>query len=282
MAHIETLIADIYSLIDQGFTGSKEWGEALGQAMADEVSYKFSEERGASYLRPSNLGDKCDRKLWYGVNQHTEAEALPAPTKIKFLYGNILEEMVLALADAAGHDVQARQKEVSLHGVKGHIDAVVDGVLIDAKSASSIAFQKFYNHLSSSEDSFGYLTQIGFYLEALQDDPVVTDKERCAFLVIDKTLGKLCLDIHERGNLRQDWVSLVEKKRDALSLGTVPARGFLPEPDGKSGNLKLGLECSYCSFKDHCWPRLRTYLYSSGPRYLTHVAREPDVPERKS
>jgi DNA-binding Lrp family transcriptional regulator len=50
-------------------------------------------------------------------------------------------------------------------------------------------------------------------------------------------------------------------------------------PDGKSGNQKLAVGCSYCQYKHVCWSGLRTFLYSSGPRYLTEVVNEPKVQE---
>jgi hypothetical protein len=49
--------------------------------------------------------------------------------------------------------------------------------------------------------------------------------------------------------------------------------------DGKSGNRKLAVGCSYCSYKKECWPSLRGFLYSTGPRYLTEVFNEPKVQE---
>lgn len=208
-------------------------------------------------------------------------EPLPADAKIKFLYGSVLEELLLSLAEAAGHQVEARQAEVSMLGLTGHIDAIIDGMLVDVKSASTFAFQKFQNHLTSDKDSFGYLYQLGFYLEALQSNPSLRIKDRAAFLVVDKTLGKICLDVHSRDSLKRDWAEAVERKSQALTSVEMPSRGYFPEPDGKSGNLKLGLACSYCSFKEACYPRLRTFAYSTGPRFLTHVAREPDVPEFK-
>lgn len=277
MKTIDTLVPDIQALLEQGFVGSDEWASIVGQDLAKEVQAKLAEDRtGAAYLRPSNLGNKCNRQLWYGMNQPETAEKLPADAKMKFLFGNILETTLLALAEVSGHIVTAQQKEVSLFGVTGHIDAIIDGSLVDVKSASSIAFQKFAEGLTPEKDSFNYLTQLGFYLEALQADDELTDKDRAAFLVVDKTLGKLCLDVHVRQN--KDWEKIINDKREALK-GGLPRQGFWPVPDGKSGNLKLGTECSYCPFKHDCWPGLRVFLYASGPRFLTHVARQPDVNE---
>ena len=50
-------------------------------------------------------------------------------------------------------------------------------------------------------------------------------------------------------------------------------------PDGKSGNFKLDVKASYSPYKYVCFPSLRTFLYSDGPRYLTKVTRKPDVIE---
>lgn len=55
--------------------------------------------------------------------------------------------------------------------------------------------------------------------------------------------------------------------------------------DGAYGNRKLGVECSYCPFKVDCWQDvndgsgLRKFIYSSGPRWLTVVKKEPNVME---
>lgn len=225
----------------------------------------------------SNMGHPCERKLWYSINTPEDAEPLPVEAKVKYLYGDILEELLIYLAKEAGHEVTGEQDEVSLFGVKGHRDCIIDGVLVDVKSASSASFNRFANHLTSSDDGFGYLTQLNMYLTASQEDPLVRTKDEAAFLVIDKTLGKITLDKHPL--VPVDYESKVKKKREILDSNTPPPRPFLPSPDGKSGNKKLDTVCSYCEFKKVCWPGLRTFLYSKGPVHLTTVKRVPDVPE---
>ena len=52
-----------------------------------------------------------------------------------------------------------------------------------------------------------------------------------------------------------------------------------------SGNRKLSVECSYCSFKVDCWDDsndgkgLRKFIYSNGPRWFTEIKKEPNVSE---
>lgn len=278
---IDTLVQDIYAVVDKGINVSEELSTEFGQSLSALVTSRLSEERqSGGYLRPSNIGEKCDRKLWYTINAPELAEELPPVVRLKFLLGDVVEQLVLFLAKVAGHNVQGQQDDVSIGGITGSRDAVIDGVVVDVKSASSFSFLKFKNHLTPDQDAFNYLDQLDFYLTASQNDPVVTEKDKAAFLAMDKQMATLALDVHKKQN--KDWDQVIKDKQEMLASTKLPDRAFLPEPDGKSGNMKLTTECSYCPFKQACWPGLRTFLYSNGPRYLTHVARTPDVPEVNS
>ena len=272
---LDTLVQDIYALFTEPHEFAEGNVEAFGKRLAQHISNRVTEEKSGGTLRMSNIGTKCDRKLWYTVNKPEAAEPLPPEVRFKFLYGDILEELVLFLAKEAGHSVEGAQDTLEIAGIKGHRDAIVDGVQVDVKSASSWSFKKFEDHLTSDNDAFGYLDQLGAYLFASQDDPRVTRKDIAAFIAVDKQLGHICVDVQP--NTYTDYTKLVSKKKDLVAQQTVPPRAFTDEPDGKSGNRKLCTECSYCSFKKTCWPELQTYLYSTGPRFLTVVTREPNV-----
>jgi hypothetical protein len=273
---IDTLVQDIYGLFKSNQVFSEERVRDFGSKLARHISTRIVSEHGPPSLRMSNLGTNCDRKLWYSLKKPELAEPLPPEARMKFLFGDILEELLLFLAEEAGHEVTNQQEEVQLHGVKGHIDGVIDGVLVDIKSASSFSFRKFKEGLRKVSDNFGYLVQLGGYREArrVPSEPAPD----AAFLVIDKTLGHLTLDKHGR-DLDADYEGLIRRKQAVLASDNRPDRGYSDEPDGKSGNRKLCVECSYCSFKSDCWPNLRTFVYSSGPVYATRVSREPRVLE---
>jgi len=273
---LTTLVKDIYGLLGSGHKCDTNNLAALGTAITQSVEKVLSEDPVPS-LRMSKIGSKCDRKLWYTVNEPNKAEPLPPEVRFKFAFGHILEELVLFLAKEAGHSVEGTQDTLTIAGVKGHRDAVVDGVLVDVKSASSYSFKKFEDGLTSDKDSFGYLDQLGAYLYASQDDPVVVHKDRAAFIAVDKTLGHITVDVQP--NTYKNYDKVVAEKKAVITQKEPPPRAFSDEPDGKSGNRKLGTECSYCAFKNNCWSGLQTYIYSSGPRYLTRVVREPDVPK---
>ncbi len=281
---LDTLVKDIYGVFqsppdtDEGTL--RTFGESLGQ-----IIYKrIKEPREKPSLRFSNIGSPCGRKLWYSINTPHDAEPLPPQARLKYLIGDIYEQVLLFLAKVAGHEVKGEQDELYISGVKGRRDAVIDGVTIDVKSASSQSFDKFKWGLTEDQDSFGYLKQLGAYLAGGANDDTVKQKDVAGFLVGDKTTGDICLDIHPSTGL--DFVALVEEKKIEVSQPYPPGRAFNPVADQKAGNMKLPTFCSYCDFKFKCWEKdanngkgLRVFNYSNGPRYLTKVVFEPAVPE---
>lgn len=268
MKSIDTLIEDIYAVLasnDYTLTGT---------------SVRNPEREGPATLRMSNIGRPCVRQLWYSIHEPDSGEEVLPHTKLKFSYGDILEDVILDLAEMAGHTVTHRQEELELLGVKGHCDAVIDGVVVDVKTASKFSFKKFEEGMKLDEDSFGYIVQLASYLISLSrlDDAIV--KNKACFLAVNKETGRLHLDVHE---FTDRFLEEVLERYESVILGiqgaTVPARAFAPQAEGKSGNYKLGVECSYCPFRFRCYPQTRTFLYANGPRYLTTVASEPKVPE---
>ena len=278
MKSISTLVQDIYSLFTKPVEPDVAVTQAFGQQLAQKILYHLNEGRGKPTLRMSNLGTP-DCKLWYSINTPEIAEPLSPESRIKFLYGHILEDLLLFLARLAGHKVEGEQDEVTINGVKGHRDAIIDGRLVDVKSASPFSFRKFKDHTLKEDDSFGYISQLNAYLHSSSDDPLLVDKGKASFLAIDKTLGHICLDTYQKDKV--DYSLLVKEKRAMLANTTKPPRSFSDEPEGKSGNRKLGVVCSYCPFKEACWPNLRTFMYSNKPVFLTHVERLPKVAEAK-
>lgn len=274
---IDTLIPDIHTLFDPKYQHEfdKENIEKFGQMVANLVAQRISETRSKPSLRMSNLG-KDDRRLWLDINKPELGEPLSASTYVKFLYGDILEELLLFLSKEAGHEVRGEQDTMEINGVVGHRDAVIDGVLTDVKSASSYSFKNFKGGKLAEDDKFGYIDQLNQYLYASKEDPIVTEKDVGAFFVIDKTTGNMCIDKHARNG--KDYSAVVDEKR-AMLQGPMPEPCEVPIPEGKSGNMKLSVKCSYCPFKKVCYPNHRTFLYSHGPVFLTEVRKLPKVYE---
>lgn len=244
--------------------------KGFADSLARRLTERLIERRDRPHFSLSQAGVKCDRQLWYRINQPEKGEALSPSVRLKFLFGDLLEDLLLFLSEVSGHKVKDRQKEVLLEEIPGHIDATIDGILIDTKSASSRSFDKFKEGLKYKDDSFGYLDQLNSYSKAL-------GIPEAAFLVLDKQHGHIHLDKHEF--LVDDISYKIQHKKEMLQSLEAPERGFQPIPDGVSGNMKLPLNCSYCEMKKHCHPGLRVFLYSNGPKFLTTVKREPDVRE---
>lgn len=177
------------------------------------------------------------------------------------------------MAKAAGHEVTGEQDELCVDGVKGHRDCIIDGCVVDVKSCSSLSFLKFKSGEIGQADTFGYLDQLDGYLVGSLDDPLVRVKDRAYLWAIDKQLGHMCLYEHR---LREDSIKeRIRRYKGIVSLDTPPPCECGTEADGSAGNIKLDLKASYNSYKHFCFPNVRTFLYSNGPRYLTKVVRRP-------
>lgn len=277
---LTNLVDDIYALLGQDKPLTEEQAEQIGEevkAVFKKQLVESASKRPA--LSMSSLGSKCWRQLWYKHNKPECLEKIPPHTKLKFLYGHILEALLLGLAKATGWPVRGEQDTLSLHGIQGHRDAVIGDITVDVKSANSRSFNKFKNHELETNDPFGYIDQLSCYVKASEDG---VDKTRGAFLAIDQELGHITVDEYEIKD--KDYAKQIAEMQSMLAKADPPARPFKPEPDGKSGNEAIPLNCRYCAAKEECWKDanggrgLIKYIYSNGPRWFTRVTREPRVP----
>jgi len=278
MKNIDTLVEDIYALFTNDSKTTikeedlKEFADGVSKAVASALSRSRKERNN---LRLSMIGQP-NRKVWYEINGAPKRD-LTGPTLIKFLYGDILEQLLILLTKTAGHTLEDPQKEVQVNGVVGHHDAIVDGVMVDFKSASPFSFKKFKENTVVNDDPFGYVAQLSSYAKA-------SNKTKAGFVAIDKVGGEIAFaPLHQMDMINPDI--RIDELRAMLEETMPPERCYEPVPDGKSGNMKLAVGCSFCDFRDHCWGSansgkgIRTFTYSTGPRYLVKVVNEPDVPE---
>ena len=268
---ISTLVSDIYNRMESHEKVSKENLEAFLQGVSDVLVKQLEEKRNTSHeknIRMSSIG-KPDRKIWMEINGPKVERSYTGSTLIKFLYGSIIEELVIFLAKEAGHSVQELQKQCQLEGIKGHIDCKIDGEVVDIKSASDFAFRKFKTGTIENDDPFGYIGQISAYVEAEGQDTGY-------LLAMNKVTGELAL-------LELDDFSLInatkriQHVKKLVKSEEMPDLCYQPQPEGKSGNMKLSRDCSYCSYKWTCFPDMRVFRYGDGMRYLTTVEKEPTV-----
>ena len=278
---IDTLVQDIYNLFtsDKGTVAKEEDLKLFAESVVSSVVSSLTERRSEEQykkLRLSLIGHP-NRKIWYTVNRKTEKQNLSGPTLIKFLYGDILEHLLILLCKTAGHKVEELQKELEVAGVKGHHDAIVDDFLVDFKSASPYGFKKFKEGHIVHDDPFGYIAQISAYAKA-------NGKTEAAFVAIEKSSGEICVCPVNRMEMINPETRINEIKT-FLKNKEPPPKCYDPVPDGKSGNMRLAVGCDFCDFKRECWKDanggkgLRTFAYASGQKTFTEIYREPDVPE---
>ena len=283
---LDTLVEDIYALMKQknvakGVDVNVEI-DKFGESMKDLMKKEFLPSQrgydGGRKLRLSAIG-KPDLQQWYSVNNYT-GEKLQPQTLIKFMYGHMIEEFLLMLVRLTGHEVTDEQKQVSVGGVKGHMDCKIDGTVVDVKSTTSFGMKKFKDGTLAMSDDFGYVDQITAYAHAEGD-------RKWAWLAMDKQNGTLAVleyDLDDTSHPMYKYYSADIEERVAHVKKSVgqedrPSPCSYPVPDGKSGNLKLSTMCSYCQYKEHCYTNLRAFAYSTGPKFLTQVSNLPKVPE---
>ena len=276
---LSTLIDDIYSALSPLEIGeelilSDDVIEEFGEKIKDAIRSWSSPHKQTSGLRMSNIGRPA-RQLWF-ESRSEDKKTFSAPTLIKFLYGHVLEELVVLLVKLSGHSITDQQKEVSVDGIIGHIDCKIDGEVVDIKTASNFAFKKFREGTLQNDDPFGYMAQLAGYeaAEGTSDG---------GFLAINKESGELTL--YRPGPFSKPNITArISSMKDYLKLDELPPRCYPDVPEGKSGNRRLGTSCSYCPYKYDCWSDanhgngLIAYKYASGIKYFTRVAKEPQVP----
>ena len=111
MKKLDTLVEDIYNTLSvlgegESLDVSEEVLEEFGNSMKEALRHWANPSpRVKETLRMSNIG-KPLRQIWFDMKSETEDPQKIAPHLfIKFLYGHLLEELVLFLVKLAGHEV---------------------------------------------------------------------------------------------------------------------------------------------------------------------------------
>ena len=245
MKSIDTLVEDIYNLFEPSIINKiseKDLEKHLKEftkSVTNNIKIVLNEQpKKQRKLSLSSIG-KPTRQLWYDKHSNSEARPLAPSTRIKFLYGHILEDLLILLSRVAGHIVTEEQKEVEVEGIKGHQDCKIDGILVDCKSASGFAFKKFANNRLADDDPFGYIAQISAYSEG-------NGVKEAYFLAIDKQHGNIALTrVHDMEMINAK--ERVQYLKGALDSKRVPDRCYSDIPEGSSGNRKLVIGCVFLS-----------------------------------
>jgi hypothetical protein len=276
MGKLDNLVSDIASIFKECHCPSEDDLEQFADDVLSVIRKSFEPRvvNPNEALRFSSIG-KPDRQLWYSYNKPEIAEELHLSTRIKFMYGDLIEQLLVLLVKTAGYKVTDQQKKIINNGVVGHTDGKINGVVVDYKSASPHSFNKFKNGSIFSDDPFGYVAQLSGYAEG--DD-------EAAWVVANKVTGHihvLTLDSLEM----IDFEERINHVKDFIEKDTPPSKCYSDKPEGKSGNRVLAIGCMYCDYKKDCWKDandgqgLRKFKYSNGPKFFTKIVKEPQTQE---
>lgn len=281
--HISTIATDIKSLIADISNGkpanmTEENLNVFLQNIKEAMlawNKPYNAEKYAGKLRMSILG-KPSRQLWYDKFSPKDKKEENAGLNLKFLYGHIIEHLVLYLAELAGHKIEDQQMKVEIDGVTGHIDSKIDGEICDVKSASSFSFKKFQTGEIVGDDPFGYHAQLSGYETA-------NGTKDGGFLVVDKSTGDICFykpDDMAKPNVK----TLIKDLKNTLEQDTPPEKCY-PYKEEKNGNKTLAIGCQFCPHKWECHTDanggkgLRVFRYANKDTILADVIKLPKVDE---
>ncbi len=285
---IDTWVEDVYGLFQKSHEVNEENLDLLANQLKELLRFRLledpSKERG-NHLRMSNIG-KPDRQLWYQVRTQKDTQLNPKPpcgrTQLNFLFGDLVELLILFLARESGHTVENEQKTLEVNGLQGHLDCTIDGVVLDVKSASSFGMAKFKNSKILTDDPFGYLGQISSYKTAVEEQ--VGHPVRQGFLAFCKNDAELITSLVGQ----KDTIDVRGRLRhidDVIKKDTPPVRCY-PTKKHENGNEELDKGCIWCPFKELCWSDsnegqgLRVFKYAQDKKvFLTKVRKKPNVEE---
>ena len=254
----------VYSFLQKAMKGESDMAEEIRDQVAQDVKAALEKQfsgpsRDEFKLRMSNIGrPKC--QLWFEKNDSEDKTPLPPHFLMNMIIGDIVEAVFKGLLRAAGISFTDNEK-VTLKledgtEINGEFDMVLDDAVDDVKSASPWSYQnKFASSAALADgDSFGYIAQLVGYSRA-------AGKRMGGWWVVNKANGEFkyvpAEDIDEATVLSeiQDTVSYINNDEPFQRCFEPVSETHYRKP---TGNKKLGVGCSFCSYKHKCWPSLVT------------------------
>ena len=241
-----------------------EFKESCGKALEKQFN-----ETNDWRMRMSGLGKPlCQQQL----EKKGKEKEISYNTIIKFLMGDLLEAVAIAVMRGAGINIEKVQEPVELKiggiKLKGTYDVKIDGRVWDIKSASPSNFMGKFGEFGSynkikEDDPFGYVMQGHLYGEADNSD-------FGGWIAINKVTGEFAV-CEAPENQQKDRKEILENANETIKTlksnkkfeklyGEI-TETYIPK-SGKNkglrietGNTLLESICGYCDFRKHCWPK---------------------------
>ena len=229
---------------------AKDVKDALGRQFSGRGKKDFK-------LRMSNIGrKKC--QLWFDKNEPENKIAESPFFIINMILGDIVEAVfkgLLRASDVKFGDSEQVTLEIEDDKIDGTYDLVINGKVDDVKSSSPWSYENKFKDFETlqGKDSFGYVSQLVGYAKA-KGVPVG------GWWVVNKANGNFKY-VSANGVDVDSELKKIKETIDYINNDEPFERCYEPVEEtyyGKpSGNLKLGIECSLCSYREKCWDDLK-------------------------
>lgn len=197
-------------------------------------------ERKIGTLRASELGDSCDRKLWYKSQGHQEPAPEPRILRL-FDRGHKEEDRVVEWLEGIGCKIWDQQKRVIYKDFfSGHIDGLILGVkeapekvhLFECKTTNDKGFKK----LQKEGIGFQHRVQMSVYMRLLGID-------RALYIAVNKNDDDLYI---ERYKLDPKFADAQLARAERIAKSRTP-------PERIGTGKPSWYECKMCKFKEVCY-----------------------------
>ena len=205
----------------------------------------------------SNIGrKKC--QLWFDKNEPENKIAESPFFIINMILGDIVEAVfkgLLRASDVKFGDSEQVTLQIEDDKIDGTYDLVINGKVDDVKSSSPWSYENKFKDFETlqGKDSFGYVSQLVGYAKA-KGVPVG------GWWVVNKANGNFKY-VSANGVDVDSELKKIKETIDYINNDEPFERCYEPVEEtyyGKpSGNLKLGIECSLCSYREKCWDDLK-------------------------
>lgn len=246
-------------------TEGKTIDEAILADVANLSRWAFAKQFGEredkpGTLRLSSIG-KCLRQQAYKLlNFESNGKAIDARARMVFFMGDLTELAVIALAKAAGCEIQStgqNQLQVEIDGITGHPDGIIVEndvrYLLEVKSMSSFGFNEFQRGVLDE----GYRYQNNSYMHALGlTQAIVVGLNKDAGVLHEAVISK-----------DQAFVDEIKRRISVLKdvkVESLPERPYKPDAKGF-----LPWQCRYCAYYGTCWPNSELALVGKAYKLKT-------------
>ena len=261
---VETLQNFLAQACKEPVSVSSDIVDEFGELCKEAFRKQFTQEREKEFrIRMSNVGRPICQLQMEKQNKNEDFEEQAYNSKLRNLFGDLIEIIVLAIMRASNVNVESYQRHVKykIHDkleMSGSTDVEIDGKVYDIKSASPFSYDKKFGKDGggfkkvADEDVFGYLSQGYLYAEAL-------GKPFGGWIVINKSTGQIQLTAppSEDSEYKDKALSIAKTNAQTLLEDKEFKRCFTDEEETfrqvKTGNRVLGTVCSFCAYKKPCW-----------------------------